>query len=290
MGLLILIQSFIDNLGKFLLSIVKIILLSKWFVKVKKQKQDKDCVLLGNGPSLNNMIDSNKDFLRNKELICVNHFPVYEHYELLKPKFFMTSAPDLWLDDIDEKFVIASNKLFKAISEKTNWNLDLFIPFEAKKYNRWQLHLKSNQNVKIVYYNNVAIEGWEGFRHFFYKRNIGMPRPHNIMIPSIFNAINLGFKMVYLWGVDHSWLKDISVDDENNALINQKHFYDHDSSKAVHLDKKGIGARKLHEILHKFMLAFKGYFVLRDYADKMNVRILNQTEGSFIDAFERDKL
>jgi len=290
MNFILLIQNFIDKLGKALVSIVKLVLLSKWFVKIKETKQEKHCVLLGNGPSLNDTIEKHQSFLKDKELICVNHFPVFNYYELLKPNYFMTSAPDLWLDDIDEKFVIASNKLFNAIAEKTNWHLNLYIPYEAKKHKRWKNHLKDNQFINIVYYNNVAIEGWRFFRHFFFKRNLGMPRPHNIMIPSIFNAINLGFKRIYLWGADHSWLKDIYVDDNNNALINQKHFYDNSNSKATPLDKRGKGARKLHEILHKFMLAFRGYFILREYADWRNVKIINQTKGSFIDAFERTDL
>ena len=290
MGFLLFIQNFMNNLGEGLLSLIKVTLLSKWFVKIKETQQDNSCVLLGNGPSLNKTIDQYKSFLNDKDLICVNHFPISDYYELLKPRYFMTSAPDLWLDDIDEKFVIASNRLFKAIAEKTIWNLDLYIPYEAKKYYRWRNHLKDNKSINIIYYNNVAVEGWRCFRHFFFKRNIGMPRPHNIMIPSIFNAINLGYKRIYLWGVDHSWLKDISVDENNNALINQKHFYDYDSSKETTLDKKGKGARKLYEILHKFMLAFKGYFILREYAEWRNVKIINQTKGSFIDAFERGEI
>jgi hypothetical protein len=85
-------------------------------------------------------------------------------------------------------------------------------------------------------------------------------------------------------------LSQIHVDDNNNALINQVHFYDATSSKSEVLDKRGKGARKLHEILHKFMLAFKGYFILKEYAEYKNVKIYNATPDSFIDAFERVKL
>jgi hypothetical protein len=45
--------------------------------------------------------------------------------------------------------------------------------------------------------------------------------------------------------------------------------------------------RKLHEILHKFYLTFKGYHEIKEYALKNNSVIYNLTEGSFIDAFER---
>jgi len=281
------IQLFIDNLVKATISIIRILLLSKFKIVIKKQKQEKELVILGNGPSLNTMIKEYAHFLEDKDLICVNHFPITEKYEQLKPKYFITTAPDLWLDNIDSHFVEASNKLFSAIAEKTSWDLQFFIPFESRHYQRWQNLLSKNKQINIFFYNNTPIEGWHFFSHFLFAKNLGMPRPHNIMIPSIFSAINFGYKKIYLWGAEHSWLKDISVNDKNEALINQKHFYDEQSSKAQTLDKRGVGARRLHEILHKFMLAFKGYFELKAYAEKQNVQILNATPNSFIDAFER---
>lgn len=290
MNFILKIQSFLDNFSKAFATLFRLILLSKWRVKIKKQKRDKDIVILGNGPSLNQMLETHSDFLNNKELICVNHFPTTDFYCKLQPKYFMTSAPDLWLDDIDEHFVTASNRLFNAMKSKTTWHLEFFIPFEARKYKRWQNILAKNKNININFYNNTPVEGWQGFCHLLFKNNLGMPRPHNIMVPSIFNAVNLGYKTIYLWGAEHSWLKDIRVNEKNEALINQKHFYDEKHSKAQTLDKRGVGARRLHEILHKFMLAFRGYFDLKAYAEKNKVKILNATPNSYIDAFERIKL
>jgi len=290
MEFILAIQSFFDNLGKTFATFARIFLLSKWNVKIKKQAQTKEAIILGNGPSLNTMIAENIDFLSDKELVCVNHFPITNFYIQLKPKYYMTSAPDLWLDSIDSHFVEASNKLFNAMCEKTAWELQFFIPFEAQKYKRWQNLLAGNKQIHINYYNNTPVESWNFLAHFLFRKNIGMPRPHNIMVPSIFNLMNMGYKKIYLFGAEHSWLKDISVNDSNEALINQKHFYDEQTSKAKTLDKRGVGARRLHEILHKFMLAFKGYFVLNEYAKTQNVKILNATPNSFIDAFERIKL
>ncbi len=287
MEFILAIQSFFDNLGKTITTFARIVLLSKWSVKIKKQAQTKEVVILGNGPSLSKMISENSSFLNDKELACVNHFPITEYYTELKPKYYMTSAPDLWLDTIDSHFVQASNRLFSAMCDKTSWDLEFFIPFEARKYKRWQNLLVSNKHIHIYYYNNTPVESWNFLSHFLFRKNIGMPRPHNIMVPSIFNLMNLGYKKIYLFGAEHSWLKDISVNDNNEALINQKHFYDAQTSKAQTLDKRGVGARRLHEILHKFMLAFKGYFILNEYAKTEKVQILNATPNSYIDAFER---
>jgi hypothetical protein len=103
-------------------------------------------------------------------------------------------------------------------------------------------------------------------------------------------SIAMGYKSIYLLGADHSWLSEITVTETNDALINQKHFYDSDHSKGLPLDKGGTGKRKLHEILFKFMTAFKSYFEIEDYAKNRNVIIYNATKGSFIDAFKRFNL
>jgi hypothetical protein len=43
----------------------------------------------------------------------------------------------------------------------------------------------------------------------------------------------------------------------------------------------------LHEILSTMSLAFESYHILKKYADYKEVKILNSTPGSYIDAFER---
>lgn len=285
---IIVLRDFVQDLVDSIISIVRMLLHSKFNLSAQLDKHShENCVILGNGPSLTNTLKSHSSFLEGKLLICVNHFPKSEEYETLMPQVFVTGAPDLWLDEIEQAFVQSSNELFRTMSNKTTWPLQLYIPYEARRYQRWQSHLANNANISIVYYNNTPIEGWTWFKYHFFRKNVGMPRPHNVMIPSLFLAINAGLKNIYLFGADHSWLPEISVDDQNKVLINQKHFYDEGTTKAKALDKRGHGERKLWELLHKFMLAFKGYFILKKYAEKRGVAVLNATPKSFIDAFER---
>jgi len=100
----------------------------------------------------------------------------------------------------------------------------------------------------------------------------------------------MGYEKIFLWGADHSWLSEISVNHQNQVLINQKHFYDQHISVGKPLDKRGVGARNMPELLTKFVHAFSGYFVLNEYAKSRSVSVLNATPGSFIDAFERVNL
>ena len=117
-----------------------------------------------------------------------------------------------------------------------------------------------------------------------------MPRPHNVLIPSIATALRLPFRKIYLAGADHSWLPEISVTDDNEVLMHQKHFYDRDVSKAETVKKEDLNSAHLHTILYHMHVAFRAYFILRDYADSLGKEIINITPGSFIDAFRREKL
>ncbi len=104
------------------------------------------------------------------------------------------------------------------------------------------------------------------------------------------NCIYLNYKVIYIIGADHSWLPEISVNEKNEALINQKHFYDEADSKPEQMNDLISRPRKLHEIIHKFYLTFKGYWLIKEYASSKNVRIYNASEISTIDAFERKKI
>ncbi len=290
MSFVVFIQNFIKASFQVLESCVKIILLSKINSKISTTRKSDNVVILGNGPSLTSSLAHHPDFLSGKDLICVNHFPSTELYTNLKPAIYITSAPDLWLDDIDERFVSQSKLLFNNMASRTTWPVEFYIPYEAKKHKRWQNQLAPNKNIQIQYYNNVPIEGWQWFKFVCFNLAWGMPRPHNVMIPSLMISIWKGYKNIYLLGADHSWLSEISVTDENEVLINQKHFYDAHSSIGKPLDKRGKGRRNLSELLHKFTTAFASYFEIRAFAEKKNITILNATKGSFIDAFDRIKL
>ena len=54
--------------------------------------------------------------------------------------------------------------------------------------------------------------------HFFFSKGLAMPRPHNVLIPSIMNLAYLGYKELYIVGADHSWLSEITVNENNEAL------------------------------------------------------------------------
>ncbi len=289
---------FFENLAASLMSVVKILILTTFNLpKPPFSFPDKPCVLLGNGPSLKDFLHKHLSFLENKELMCVNLFVRTEEFTALKPRFYILIAPDFWTKEEKPGWREERYKLFDALVEKTQWDLYLFVPAIARKSKDWKAIISQNKYIKVFYVNNTPVEGFTAVNHFFFKRWWGMPRPHNVLVAGLFIALNLKFSDIYMAGADHSWIKELVVSNDNRVFLSQKHFYDHQLSqsdnKAYTPEAKPmyVGTtsreRKLHEILHKFYYSFRSYWELKEYANALNIRVYNMTEGSYIDAFER---
>lgn len=283
--------NFFKNVSQFFFSLLKIGLLSKLKSKHKRYKVNKDeVIILANGPSLNDDM-ANPDFVskvKESDSACVNHFAKSEYFKILKPKYYILAAPEFWAKGVDDFYSNFRLDVFNDIAKNTAWKMLLFVPFEAKKNLFWKKIIGENEQITVVYFNHTALEGSRRVLNFFFNKKLGMPRLHNILGPSLMNMIWLGYKKIYLSGVDHSWIPLIHVTEDNVAMVGQPHFYDADAKPEPM--RRFENQRKLFEILEKFQLTFKGYFYIKDYADSSGVEIINLTKGSFIDAFKRETI
>jgi hypothetical protein len=168
--------------------------------------------------------------------------------------------------------------------------MDLYIPVQAFNVSAWKSKVSENKNIFLRKYNATPIEGFQGFCNFVFRKNLGVPRPHNVLIPSLIIGLNLPFKTIYVAGADHSWLSEISVDDDNRLLMNQKHFYDQNISKAETVKQRDFSEAHIHNTLYHMYVAFKSYFVIKSYAQSIDKKIFNITPKSFIDAFDRKSI
>lgn len=271
-----------SQLEQTLLSLVKIPLLSRRPTPLPKSYEREDeIVILANGPSLNDTVTRHRDFLRGKALMAVNLAATSEVFPDLKPRYYLIADPLFWI--LDDK----REQLFGSLARHTSWPLRLFIPSKARKDPKWQEMIKGNPNIEVFIYNTTPIEGFPGFCRWCYRKGLGMPRPHNVLIPAITTSLRLPFRKIYLAGADHSWLPEISVTDNNEVLMHQKHFYDRDTSRAATVTQENLSSARLHTILYHMHVAFKAYFTLLDFARSLNKEVINITPGSFIDAFPR---
>lgn len=272
-------------LWQSLLSVVKIVLQSKLVTRLPGHFSNPDeLLILANGPSLKRTVEESADFVRGKTLLAVNFCVTSPMFEQLKPELYLIADPLFWI--VPEK----REQLFRTMAEKTTWDMNFLVPARALKNKEWQPLLAGNPHIRLYIYNTTPIEGFQGFCNWIFSKGWGVPRPHNVLIPSIAMGIRLPFKKIYLAGADHSWLPEITVTDDNVVLMHQKHFYDQNKSKAATVTQENLHSARLYTILYHMYVAFKSYFVLEDYARSRGKKVINVTPGSYIDAFKRMKI
>jgi hypothetical protein len=265
-----------------LLSITRVLISSEFTTKWLIKKRTDRINILGNGPSLREI---EADILKG-DIMAVNNFALTEKFELFKPCLYILNAPEYWIKDVDDEYIVTRRNLAESIFSKVTWEMALLVPAGARK-SEFVLRISRNPMITIQYYNTVPTEGLPGICHILYDKKLGMPRPHNVLIPAIMTSVWSGYTSIFLYGADHSWLKDLYVSEDNMVFLTQKHFYDFQSASPAVMKKLGKGSRKIHEIIEKFYLAFKGYHEIYAYAVKKGVTVFNCTRDSYIDAFPR---
>ncbi|MBO0939403.1 hypothetical protein J2I47_22835 [Fibrella sp. HMF5335] len=286
------ITTFISTLA----SLLKILIKSRFSVDIPAPQRPV-CAILGNGPSLRQSLENDLAFIREAELYCVNNFASSPEYALLQPMNYALLDPAFFLyseQNNDRKDV---EKTIRCLVNMTTWPMNLFVPQSARGcYLVQQLTGKHpngiSHQVKTVFYNYTVVRGYAWFRHFVFRKGWGMPQSQNILAASLYLAITRRFTDIYLFGADHSWHEEIRVSDANELLMKQEHFYDKPGD-ATHIPIYDVVKKETSRMSAQFASlskAFYSYEILRDYAQYMNVRVLNASAKSYVDAFTRIKI
>lgn len=282
---------FFKNLFSSLLSIMKVVLLSKFFVKLPKPTLKKASIL-GNGPSLRTTLTSDLNFIEKTDIYAVNLFASSaeftqiqpQNYVMLDPAFFLYSQENNGREDI--------KKTLDCLIKDTSWKLNLFVPQKAKKSFLVKEIAQNNQNIQFQYFNYTIVEGFSWFRHRIFNLNLGMSQCQNILACALFLAIRRGYDEIYLFGADHSWHEEIRVSESNDIEVKQVHFYDN-ATQIKHQKVLDVNT-KTHSDLQTIFLSlykvFYGYAILNQYANYQSVKVLNASKKSYIDTFERVSL
>jgi hypothetical protein len=245
---------------------------------------------LGNGPSLTESLEQQIDFIKSTEIVCVNNFAHAAIFTELRPQNYVISDPNYFLfteqttdrDDI--------RRTLQVFLEQVNWPMTLYVPHFAKGSYLLRQIAEGNSTIRVVYFNYTVVSGFQSLTYWLYAKGLGMPRAQTVIIAALTLMINRRFNTIYLFGADTSWHEQIRLDEKNQLLIKQIHFYD--KPKDVRHEPVYSDAQRLRTFsmasqflsLHK---VFLGYEVLRNYANHMGVTILNASAKSYIDAFER---
>lgn len=235
-------------------------------------------IILANGPSLRTTIAEHEDLLRSIPCMAVNFAANAPEFDRLRPSYYVLADPHFFHSD--EPNVCS---LWQHLAD-ASWPLTLYVPvpFVAEAYRR-------APGITVEGFNAIGAEGFDTLCHAAFRSGRAMPRPRNVLIAAIMIALKAGFNTVWLTGADHSWLRTIEVNEQNEVVSVQPHFYQDDKRELARSTAEYIGYR-LHDILNSFTVAFRSYHQIARYASACGVHIYNATPGSFIDAFERRNL
>lgn len=271
-----------EALGNTLKSVAKVLLQSRRCdVGAEARPENDSIIIMGNGPSLSDTIATYGDVLRTHTTLAVNYAANAEEFFDLKPRYYVMVDPAFFDPNPGENL----KRLRETFAKRVDWPMTIFVP----AVNRGSFDLQGNPNVTVRTINSIGLEGFGWFERMAYGRRWGTPRPRNVLIPSIMVAIWLGFKKIYLVGADHSWMRTLEVNEQNEVVSVQPHFYNDGKDEQARVRHEYRNYR-LHQIVESFAVAFKSYHDIANFAASRGVSIINATPGSFIDAFPRGSL
>ena len=273
------IASFASRLGQTAKSIVKL-LTQRRRATITKADADtsRPLIILANGPSLNQTIAESLPSLQAHPTLAVNFAANAPEFRTLRPRYYVFIDPHFFSATDDPNVTRLWDNLARV-----DWPMTLIVPARRRRL------IPKSVNIDTLTVNDIAVEGFLPRENAAFARGWGMPRPRNVLIPSIMAAIAMGFKEIYLTGADHSWMKTISVNDNNQVVSIQPHFYK-DNDKELARVRTDYLHRPLHTILDSFRIAFASYHTIARFAATRGIRIVNSTPGSYIDAFPRAPL
>jgi hypothetical protein len=235
---------------------IKLYTMDRSFLNILKKNKSlitkKDtCFVIGNGPSIKNI---DLTLLKSSDTFSVNFF-----YKSGITKDFSATYHMM----IDEVFYTDENLAY--LVDTYNQKKDTKFIF---RHHAYKVLKDANFNFDNAYFTYQKLFPYGDFLKLDLTKN--MTACINVIISCIQCAIYMGYKKIYLVGCDFN----------SYATMKPAHFYQSNQNGRV---------ISMGEELKYYSLAHFHLYALQKYAEKHDIKILNATEGSLIDAFEEIK-
>ncbi len=278
--------------GKCVEFVVSLLYLMKWVVKkvvrkdfarMKKQvRRSRPVKILGNGPSLCMMLGEFAN-RRQYDVCCVNWSVLSESFFEIRPEYYVT---------VDPMFFSKSNVRLAELQEmikKVDWEMVWFVPATNVGDARRMVAMK--RNIKVEGHPTGLFLGMKikSIRYGLMSKGLASAPAQNVVIAALYDLIMYGFQRLELYGVEHSWLQQIAVNDKNEVCLKDVHFYDKEVVELKPWMTVDGEVYTMHRILRDLAATFEGYHDVKEFANYIGgVEIVNRTPNSYIDAFKRE--
>lgn len=244
----------------------------------------KSLLVLGNGPSLNLKEVVDFQLLSDGDILVVNDFAYIEEFFRLKPKYYVL-YDDYYFDSENVSEGSKLSLLYSEIFHRVDWPMYLIIPNIRVDFIE-HFHQNWSGSIDIVGLNCVPFKGFDFLRSFMLRRNLTIFPIRNVIVAGLFIGINTHYKKIFLFGVDHDIISDLTVDEDNKVRLKVRHFYSGKTKAEIWKDAKGVDYT-MSKALQDILVMFRGYEAVYKYSILHHVQIINMNPKSFIDAFPK---
>ena len=284
---------FLKNFVSFLAFIVYMLIYEDFKNYIKKagrnsKKKTQTLAILGNGPSLSKVLDSwarNEDITKS-DVAVVNFFCDDERFEKIKPEYYVVSDPQFY----DPKCPLfeRDSRLFEVLNKKVTWTMFLYVQYKSLRLLDYK-KLITNPNITLVPFHTRSYRGFEKLRFPFYRWGLGSGNHGTVVLNAEFIGLNLGYKEIYMYGIDHTFFDGLTVTNENVLCTKVSHFYEDRIELKPLINHSGHKLKS--ETMSSFLLdkfcIFNGHVEFNEYAQYLESTIFNCTENSLVDAYPR---
>lgn len=236
-------------------------------IKFHNLHKDERIFVIGNGPSIR---ETDLTKIEDAKKMVVSNFYLHKDYKLINPDYYCiaqltytdhlnTHFYNRWLSELAEKS--GNPQFIFNISEKNL--IDSCGSFANKTVNYMYL-----DGLNVAYYDDVDMTG---------KMMMGVSVP----VDCIQIALYMGFKEIYLVGIEH------------DSLITYRYDYFYERSQSLmkdtdpSTDGNGSIRNSYKENLYCLESLWRQYEKLKEIAEIKGVKIYNATKGGCLDVFER---
>lgn len=241
--------------------------------------------VLGNGPSLKGELEELLCDHASRDFMAVNFFAEDERFMVLRPAYYVLSDPMFFRrTSLRERI----EQFYRTLNERVTWPMNLYVQYYNPEHFDYRAHL-TNPLIRIVRFHTITYYGFRTVRHWLFNHGLGSGNFGTVVQVGELIALQLGYRRVELYGVDHTLLEGLTVDGENRLCRADRHFYDDDTTPHLKpmMQKVPEVPYTMAVYLQEVADLFRGHELLRDYADSLGAEIVNCTRSSMIDAYRR---
>ena len=244
--------------------------------------------VLGNGPSLRDELPrliARREWERT-DMMAVNFFALGDEFTIVRPQYYVLSDPQFFRRAGRSERV---ENLYRALGERVNWPMTLYVQYYNPERFDYRAAVGANPNIRIVPFHTLVFRGLRSVEFWCYRHGLGSGNFGTVVQNGEFIGLLLGYRQIDLYGVDHTLLDGLTVDDRNRLCRTQSHYYDSAPAAPEPIFVNATDPPRpytMHTYLAETAELFRGHEVLRDYARSIGARIVNRTRGWFIDDYE----